>query len=101
MVVVPGDYGKPRAALVVQSDLFSALPSVTLCPLTTTLRDDASLIRLTVEPTPSNGLQKPSQVIVDKITTVPIGKVSQVIGHADDALLVSVNRALTVFLDIA
>ena len=49
VVVVPGDYGKPRPAIVVRSDLFAALPSATLCPLTTTLRGDASFLRLTVE----------------------------------------------------
>jgi mRNA interferase MazF len=101
IVSVPGDYGKPRPALVVQSDLFSALPSVTLCPLTSTLRDDAGLIRLTVEPTLANGLQQVSQVIIDKITTVAAGKVSPAIGHADDACMLRVNRALTVFLGIA
>ena len=101
VVAVPGEYGKPRPALVVQSDLFSALPSVTLCPLTSTLRDDADLIRLTIEPTVANGLQQVSQIIVDKITTVAAGKVSQVIGHADDACMLRVNRALAVFLGIA
>ena len=43
-VATSGDYGKPRPALVVQSDLFAELPSVVICPLTTTLRDDADLI---------------------------------------------------------
>jgi mRNA interferase MazF len=101
VVAVPGDYGKPRPALVVQADLFSALPSVTLCPLTSTLREDADLVRLTVSPTGTNGLQQVSQVIVDKITTVPASKVNRVIGHADDAFMLRVNRALTVFLGIA
>ena len=32
-----GDYGKPRTALVIQSDLFGAHPSVTILPVTSAL----------------------------------------------------------------
>ena len=101
VVAVPGDYGKPRPALVVQSDLFAKLPSVTLCPLTTTVRVDADLIRLTIEPSGENGLESTSQAMIDKVTTVAVGKVARVIGHADEALMVQVNRALTMFLGVA
>jgi len=100
VIAVPGDYGKPRPALVVQSDLFADLPSVVICPLTTTLRDDADLFRLEVAPSPRNGLREKSQIAIDKITVVPASKIGGVIGQADDALLLRVNRALAVFLSI-
>ena len=99
-VSAPGDYGKPRPALVVQSDLFSELPSVVVCPLTTTLRDDADLFRLGIEPSTANGLHQSSQIAIDKITAIPASKVGEVIGKADDALLLRVNRALVLFLSI-
>ena len=99
-VAAPGDYGKPRPALVLQNNLFAELPSVVLCPLTTTIRTDADLFRLEVEPSPSNGLRQLSQIAIDKITVVPIAKVGEVIGKADDALLLRVNRALALFLSI-
>jgi mRNA interferase MazF len=99
-IAVPGDYGKPRPALVVQSDLFAELPSVVICPLTTTIRTDADLFRLEVEPSPRNGLRQLSQIAIDKMTVIPVGKVGAVIGQADDALLLRVNRALTLFLGI-
>ena len=35
---------------------------------------DAPLFRITVQPTPGNGLQKPSQIMVDRAVTVPRGK---------------------------
>ncbi len=95
-----GEYGKPRPALVVQSDLFNELPSVVICPLTTMLRDDADQFRLDVAPSPRNGLREPSQITIDKITVVPMGKIGNVIGDADDALLLRVNRALALFLSI-
>ena len=97
-VVTAGDYGKPRPALVVQNDFFSPLPSTVVCPLTTTLRTDADLFRLDVSPTPANGLRQPSQIAIDKITVVPNSKIGEVIGRADDALVLRVTRALAVFL---
>ena len=99
-VAAPGDYGKPRPALVVQSDLFDELPSVVICPLTTTLRDDADQFRLAVAPSSRNGLRQPSQIAIDKITVVPAAKIGAAIGSADDALLLQVNRALALFLSI-
>jgi mRNA interferase MazF len=100
LVAVPGDCGKPRPALVVQSDLFSALPSVTICPLTSMVRDDADMIRLTVEPSYENGLRQISQIMIDKITTVPTAKIGGEIGRAGDPLMLRVNRALALFLAV-
>lgn len=100
VVAVPGAYGKPRPALVIQSDLFAELPSAVVCPLTTMIRHDADQFRLTVRPTTVNGLRELSQLVIDKITVVPRDRVGAVIGQADDALLLQVNRALAVFLSI-
>ena len=100
VVATSGDYGKPRPALVVQSELFAELPSVVICPLTTTLRNDADQFRLEVEPSERNGLREVSQIAIDKITVIPIAKVGRAIGEADDALLLRFNRALALFLSI-
>jgi mRNA interferase MazF len=100
IVAVSGDFGKPRPALIVQSDLFSELPSIVICPLTSTLRDDADQFRLEVQPSARNGLRDVSQVAIDKITVVPANKIGGVIGEADDALMLRVNRALALFLSI-
>jgi mRNA interferase MazF len=101
IVATAGGYGKPRPALTVQSDLFSELPSVVICPLTTTIRTDADQFRLVISPSAENGLREVSQLTIDKITVVPIAKIGQIIGSADDALLLRVNRALALFLGIA
>jgi mRNA interferase MazF len=77
VVALPGDYGKPRPALIVQADLFNEThASVTVVPVTSTLVD-APLFRLTVEPSPGNGLRSPSQLMVDKVTTVSRARVTQ------------------------
>lgn len=101
VAAAPGDYGKPRPVLVVQSDLFSALPSFSVCPLTSHLRDDVPLLRLTLEPTKENGLRQTSQIAIDKMTTLPRERFGEIIGRADDTAMLQVARAIAVFLAIA
>ena len=96
----PGDYGKPRPCLVIQSDLFATLPSITICPLTSDLREDAPLLRLTIKPDETNGLRKPSQIAIDKITTLPLARFGGKIGQISEAMQLQVTRAIAVFLGI-
>ena len=101
LAAAPGDYGKPRPTLVIQSDLFAALPSVLICPLTSVLRTDADLLRITVEPSNLNGLRKTSQIAVDKMTVLPKIRFGQTIGRAEDDLMLRVTRALAVLCGFA
>ena len=101
VVALPGDYGKPRPALVVQSDLFNEThASITVVPVTSTLVD-AALFRLTVEPSPANGLRSLSQLMIDKVTTISRTRMAQVIGRVEDDLLLRVSRALALWVGIA
>jgi mRNA interferase MazF len=99
-IAMQGDFGKPRPALVIQADPFSELSSVTVLPVTSTLVA-APLLRVTVAPSADNGLEKPSQVMVDKAVTVKRNKVGPVFGRIDAAVLIEVERCLAVFLGIA
>ncbi len=99
VVAIPGSYGKPRPAVVVQSDLFNELPSVTLLPITSDLRE-VPTFRITVEPSELNGLRKKSQIMVDKIMTVPVEKVAGAIGKLDTRKMQEVSRVMAVFLGI-
>ena len=92
-VSLPGDYGKPRPAIIVQSNLLSTLDSVLVCPVTTVIVD-ASAVRITIEPSPTNGLQQLSQIMVDKITALRRDKVGTPFGHLTARQMTSVNRAL-------
>jgi len=101
LVALPGDYGKPRPALIVQADLFNEThASLTIVPVTSTLVD-APLFRLTVEPSPGNGLRSLSQLMVDKVTTVSRARVTQTIGRLEDDLVLRVSRALALWVGIA
>lgn len=98
-VAISGDFGKPRPALVIQSDHFEATGTVTVLLLSGTLVD-APLIRLTVQPTAENGLRKPSQIMIDKAMSVKRANLGAPFGHIDDETLLSVTRSLAVFLGI-
>jgi len=100
VVAMQGDYGKPRPALVVQSDNFSELSSIVVCPTTTAVQDNAFLFRVTVAPSADNGLRQLSQVAVDKISSISRSKVGQVIGTADEALMLKVEQALLLFFEL-
>lgn len=99
-VALQGEHGKPRPALVIQSDLFAGTATVTVLLLTST-RVEAPLIRIDVAPSADNGLRQPSQVMIDKAVTVRTERLGAPFGRLDDAALVAVNRALALFLGIA
>ncbi len=99
-LALPGAYGKPRPALVIQSDLFDAHPSVTILPVTSELRD-LPLYRIRVEPSQVNGLRAVSEVMVDKAHTLVREKVGPRIGRLVDEEMTAVNRALATFLGFA
>ncbi|MCQ8895142.1 type II toxin-antitoxin system PemK/MazF family toxin [Limnobacter humi] len=99
-IATQGDFGKPRPALIIQSDQFDAHATVTVLPLTSTLIP-APLFRITVQPDGSNGLEKPSQVMLDKAITVKRDKVGPAFGRLDANTMVEVERCLAVFLGIA
>jgi len=101
VVAMQGDYGKPRPALVVQSDLFNdAHSSITVAPVTSTIVD-TPLFRVTVEPSRRNGLRSVSQIMVDKITTVRRQRLGQTIGHLEADVMLRVSRALSLWFGIA
>ncbi|NJO53602.1 MAG: type II toxin-antitoxin system PemK/MazF family toxin [Bacteroidales bacterium] len=95
------DYaGKPRPVVIVQSEAFEVLGSITICPLTTD-PTDLPLFRLDIEPTGATGLRAALRIMIDKVTTVPKSKLGERIGQLSDADMVRVNRALLVFLGLA
>ncbi len=99
-VALPGDHGKPRPALVIQSEIFPDTATVTILLVTSDLTD-APLLRLTVEPSPENRLNKSSQVMIDKAMTVRTNRLGAAFGRLDQATMHRVNRSLALFLGLA
>ena len=95
------DYtGKPRPAVIVQDEQFRVSQSITLCTFTSD-EVEAPLFRLPVGPSATNGLRIPSYLMLDKITTVPRGKLGRRIGRLDTADMTRPDRAMIVFLGLA
>jgi mRNA interferase MazF len=92
--------GKPRPVVIVQDDRFDATASVTVCPLTTN-PVEAPLSRIAIQPTATTGIEESSQVMVDKITTMPRANVRDRLGRLTDADLIRLDRALVVFVGLA
>lgn len=100
LAVASGDYGKPRPAVVVQSDLFNEThASLVVCLMTSDLHD-APLFRITVHPSEKNGLQVLSQIMVDKIMALRRDRVRAHIGALDDETILRLNRSLMLFLGL-
>ena len=91
---------RPRPAVLLQDDRFDATESVTLCPLTTT-EVPAPLLRVPVPMDGVSGLDAPSWVMIDKITTVRRSNVTHRIGRLSASQLVDVERLVMVFLGLA
>ena len=99
LIALSGDFGKPRPALVIQSDRFDQTGTVTVLLVSGTLVD-APLIRTMIEPTPANGLRKRSQVMVDKAMFVKRDRIGTTIGRVDADAMLAVTQALAVFQGI-
>jgi mRNA interferase MazF len=98
-VSLRGDFGKPRPGLIIQTDRYAHLNTVTVLPLTSYLLNTEPC-RVVVEPTPENGLCERSQVMVDKAATVVRERTGAVMGRLSDPDLSAVNRALAIFLGV-
>jgi mRNA interferase MazF len=101
IVAAAGDYGKPRPAVVVQSDAFPEThASAVICQLTSELVD-APDFRVTIEPTAENGLRLRSQVMADKPVTVRRERIGQKIGRLGNQDMARLGVALAFVLGLA
>jgi mRNA interferase MazF len=98
IVAAPGDYGKPRPALVLQSNSFQATDSVVVALLTTDLQPRAALFRKAIVPSDNNGLRQPSEVMVDKLVSLPRKKIGKAIGHLSSTEMAEITASLALFL---
>lgn len=101
VVAAPGDYGKPRPAVIVQTDALSeTYGSVVLCQMTSTIID-APRIRITIEPRDRNGLRVRSQIMADKPVTVERRRLGRVIGRLNDEEMADLDLALAFVMGLA
>ena len=101
IVAVTGDYGKPRPAVIVQTDAFHEThASIIICQMTTDLAD-APTFRINIEPNERNGLRARSQIMVDKPVTVRRERIGKVIGRLGNGEIGDLNKALAFMMGLA
>jgi mRNA interferase MazF len=100
VVSAPGDFGKPRPAVVVQTNFLNPTHASIIVCLVTSDRVDAPLFRIPLEPGPATGLKARSQVMVDKVVALGRHRLSAPIGKVDDETLLAINRALALVLGL-
>jgi mRNA interferase MazF len=97
---LPGDYGKPRPAVVVQSDLFNEThASIILCPISSEVTG-LMLFRIELPSSDTLGLKTRSEVMVDKLAAVKRQRVKARIGRLSAAQMRKIDEALRTWLDL-
>jgi mRNA interferase MazF len=100
-VAISGDYGKPRPAVIVQTDAMLANHgSIIICQMTSDI-EISRHFRILVEPSAENGLRVPSQIMADKPSAVRRERVGRRIGRLAAADLARLNVALTFVMGLA
>ena len=100
-VAATGDYGKPRPAVIVQTDAFPAEhASVVICQMTSE-NSDAPDFRVSIDPSERNGLRVRSQVMADKPVTVRRERIGPRVGRLDDKDIARINIALAFVMGLA
>jgi mRNA interferase MazF len=100
VVAAPGDYGKPRPAVIVQSNAIPAShASIVICQITSELVE--ADFRVTIEAGSETGLRVRSQVMADKPTTVRHERIGPRIGCLAAADMARLNAALAFVMGLA
>jgi mRNA interferase MazF len=100
-VAAAGDYGKPRPAVIVQSDAFPDFhESVVVCQMTSDLSDTPAF-RVTLDPSAGNGLRVTSQIMADKPVTIRRARMGRAIGRLNVEEITRLNAALAFVMGLA
>lgn len=101
LVAATGDYGKPRPAVIVQTNAFPEThASLIICQMTSEIVD-APDFRVTIDPRTENGLRARSQIMVDKPVTVRRARIGQAIGRLDEGDIRRLDIALAFVMGLA
>lgn len=92
-VIIPGEYGKPRPAVIIQTRMLHDIPSLIVVPCTSELVDGC-IYRPNVPHDEQTGLLLPTQAMADKLVAVSKRRIREVIGHVSPETLDDVERAV-------
>jgi mRNA interferase MazF len=101
VVALQGDLGKPRPAVIVESDRLAPTNTVLVCPGTSHVLDAVEPRRVLVLPEPENGLREPTQFQIDRLIAPRRAKCGDVIGQLDEQAMAQIDELLAVILGLA
>lgn len=96
-VALRGDLGKPRPAIILQSNTYDTTATVLICPLTT-FESDSAFYRVPIDAHRGTGLERRSQAMLDKITAHDRTKCGPVIGRLSDAEMAELTARLVALI---
>ncbi len=73
---------------------------MTVCPITSALVDDAAALRVMLASSRRTGLRVPSQVMVDKVGSVPRARISSEIGECSEREMAAIDEAIRGWLGL-
>ena len=93
--------GKPRPAVIVQSDHLLPYPMIIVVPMSSEIDTrPPPFTRITIDPSPTNGLKRVSQIMLDRIIGVPAASLRVTAGRLEEDKLTEVTRLLALWLGI-
>jgi len=99
-VVLQGVYGKPRPAIVIESDLLPPSDSVLVCLISSSLHQAGPFRRHSLDASPATGLRVASQAMVDKIITVRRTKCGPPTGRVEPSSMRELTGKLAVVMGV-
>lgn len=98
-VAMAGDFGKPRPAIVIQTDYVQFTDTILICMITSDLTSP-SPFRTNIPSNAQTRLTKPSQVMADKTFAALRKRCGPVFGQAGDVVMTDLGIALAFVMGI-
>ena len=98
--MIPGDHGKPRPAVIIQTDGAVGIETLIICMVTSD-REEPWSFRVDLPVSAANGLIKPSRIMTDKMFTVKKAKCGKVFGNIGPDALAELNTAIAIITGLA
>lgn len=94
--------GKTRPAIVIQTNSLNKIghPSTLVIPISSKDYKNTSVLRLKIEPSIQNGLEKSSYAVIDQLTTIDNIKVKEKLGEIEITNRKAIIYALKSIFDI-
>ena len=94
--------GKNRPAIVIQTNSLNKIghPSTLVIPISSKEYKNTSILRLKIEPSTQNGLEKTSYAVIDQLTAIDNLKVNEKLGEIEITNRSAIIFALKSIFDI-